>query len=430
MKICKRILLIALVTSLGAYVVIAINKNTAPAIPQNTSPEIWVITDVHFLSQKLRDDGPRFVDFIRSGDGKNLLVLDTLLSGFMKLVEAHHPQALLVTGDLTLNGEKESHEDLATLFRQIEGLGTAVYVIPGNHDIQNPWARGIKQSGMYRAQSITVAEFASIYADFGYAEALSRDESTLSYLIEPLAGLQVLMLDTCKYDDNLVLGSPQPGGQITEKTRAWIRMLALSAMQNGKQMIVAMHHPILEHNPMVKNGFVIDDNLNLLKFFSSLHIRTFLSGHIHIQDIISEELPTGTMLDITTNALSVYPHNFAKISEKDGVFTYEAVSLSAQREIFGEDFSTSLKDFFLARSNRMAQRSLQPGQFNAEEEELIKLAVANANMNFFSGKERADAISKLQLDLLLSENDSFQSQYVLSILEDSPPSDQTVTVQL
>ncbi len=417
---------IALAAILGIWVVIAVNAKALPDNPHDDSDEIWVITDVHFLSSKLRDDGPRFDAFVRSGDGKNLQKMDTLLSGFMTLVRQHHPRALLITGDLTLNGEKESHKDLAAWFRQIEETGTSVYVIPGNHDILNPWAREIRESGIYRTETVTAEEFAAIYADFGYSEAISRDPDTLSYLIEPVPGLQFVMLDTNRYEDNFSLGAPETGGQITQDTRDWIEETAGSAFIEGKKIIAAMHHPILEHNPMVRDGFVIDDNLSLLKFFSKLHIRTFLSGHIHIQDIISEGNGPERMLDITTNALSVYPHNYAKILHTGNGLTYEAVSLSSQTELFGESFTNSLRDFFIASSNRKAQRSLERDIFPLGEAQIITRSIAIANLNFFSGREQRDAIPEEAVKLFEENHDLFLSRYLFSILEDSFPSDQTV----
>ena len=44
---------------------------------------------------------------------------------------------LILSGDLTNNGEKESHIDIAEKLKEIEKNGTAVYVIPGNHEGEN-----------------------------------------------------------------------------------------------------------------------------------------------------------------------------------------------------------------------------------------------------------------------------------------------------
>ena len=41
---------------------------------------------------------------------------------------------LILSGDLTFNGEKKSHEELAEKFKKVEKSGAPVMVIPGNHD--------------------------------------------------------------------------------------------------------------------------------------------------------------------------------------------------------------------------------------------------------------------------------------------------------
>ena len=50
------------------------------------------------------------------------------------------PDALILSGDLTQNGEKVNHEELAKKLRLLESQGVPVVVIPGNHDINHPSA--------------------------------------------------------------------------------------------------------------------------------------------------------------------------------------------------------------------------------------------------------------------------------------------------
>ena len=91
-----------------------------------------------------------------------------------------------LSGDLTNNGEKKSHQKLANLLGEIERSGkTKVLVIPGNHDIDNPWARSFEGDKQVLADSVSPKEFTKIYGDFGYKEAISRDKKTLSYLATP-----------------------------------------------------------------------------------------------------------------------------------------------------------------------------------------------------------------------------------------------------
>ncbi len=70
-------------------------------------------------------------------------------------VEQERPKALLVSGDLTFNGEYQSFVDLANFFKQIESFGTKVLVEPGNHDIADGWARKFIGEQNYKTRQLT-----------------------------------------------------------------------------------------------------------------------------------------------------------------------------------------------------------------------------------------------------------------------------------
>jgi 3',5'-cyclic AMP phosphodiesterase CpdA len=104
----------------------------------------YTATDLHYLSKGLTDNGEAFNKFISSGDGKQLKYIDEIFNAFTYNIKTTKPDVLIISGDLTNNGEKQSHLDLAKKLKTIEESGTPVYVIPGNHDISNPYARGFK----------------------------------------------------------------------------------------------------------------------------------------------------------------------------------------------------------------------------------------------------------------------------------------------
>ena len=49
------------------------------------------------------------------------------------------------------------------------------------------------------AEAVSANEFAEIYNDFGYDEALSRDPASLSYTYDLGPDMRLLMLDSCQY---------------------------------------------------------------------------------------------------------------------------------------------------------------------------------------------------------------------------------------
>ena len=66
-------------------------------------------------------------------------IKETALSAFMRMAQRKNPAAIIVTGDLTFNGERVSAERFAEIFKPLKK--TKVLVLPGNHDVFDGWAR-------------------------------------------------------------------------------------------------------------------------------------------------------------------------------------------------------------------------------------------------------------------------------------------------
>ncbi|KUP21323.1 metallophosphoesterase [Paenibacillus sp. DMB5] len=265
-------------------------------------------TDIHYLSPRLTDNGPAFRSFLAAGDGKQLNYSDEMLEALDLDIGIRRPAAVIISGDLTNNGEKASHQDLAGHLRAIEQrTGTRIYVIPGNHDVMNPWARRFEGERQIRTDSVTPKNFRSIYSEFGYGEALLRDNDSLSYLAAPSEDLWLLMLDTSQYSSNKKLGHPQLDGQLTGSTLRWIDRCGELAAKNGAQIVAVMHHSLLDHSEFLQEGFTLNNNEQAAAALIRNGITTVFSGHIHFQDIRKSDKG---IYDVANSALSVYPHQY------------------------------------------------------------------------------------------------------------------------
>ena len=297
-----------------------VEQQTQFRIQSGQALSILTTTDTHYLSQSLRDFGPAFTRFLAAGDGKQLGYSNEMMEALGYDIAVRKPDAVIISGDLTNNGEKASHKDLAKHLKQIEqDTGTRVYVIPGNHDIQNPWARRFKDQHQYSTDSVTAKEFRTIYSAFGYDEALLTDGDSLSYLAAPSDDLWLLMLDTAQYGNNKQLGHPELNGKVSASTLKWIDTCGAMAAASGAQIIAVMHHSLLDHSDFIQEGFTVDDNAEVIDTLLRNGIRTTFSGHIHIQDISEYQQDGDSIYDIADSALSVYPHQY-------GILNYSSVN--------------------------------------------------------------------------------------------------------
>lgn len=307
-------------------------KITAP-IEKDQDLSIIEITDVHYFAPSLTDNGAAFKQYVAAGDGKQLAYSDEITDAFLEDVEAKKTDVLIISGDLTNNGEKTSHEELAKKLAQVEKAGTQVFVVPGNHDINNPWARKFEKDKQLPTDTITPTDFSKIYGDFGYKDAISSDDFSLSYLAAPSSKVWLLMLDTAIYKTNMQQGTPTTEGGLTTGTLDWVKECSALAEKNGAKLIPVMHHNLTNHSDVIQRGFTINYNQQVIDTLTAGNMEFSLSGHIHTQNIrTAKSTDDKEITDIVTNALSVYPHKYGNItySAKNKNFTYQSQKLDIE----------------------------------------------------------------------------------------------------
>ena len=99
---------------------------------------IAVMSDLHYLSPDMIAGTEDFEHALNS-DRKLLKESSAILYEKFEQVRADKPDILLVSGDLTKDGEQECHAALAKQLQQLQQdiPGLKIYVINGNHDIRN-----------------------------------------------------------------------------------------------------------------------------------------------------------------------------------------------------------------------------------------------------------------------------------------------------
>ena len=84
-----------------------------------------------------------------------------------------------------------------------------------------------------------------IYHEYGYDQALSRDDSSLSYVYALDDRNWLLMLDSCQYEpDNKV------EGRLKDSTMAWANEQLARAKEEGMFVIPIAHHNLLAQSRM------------------------------------------------------------------------------------------------------------------------------------------------------------------------------------
>lgn len=286
---------------------------------------IMLATDIHYFSDSLTDGGPRFQEMVEYGDGKIVTYIDQITDAFLDEVVKQHPDALVLSGDLTLNGEKASHKDLAEKLHRVENHGIPVLVIPGNHDINNHQAARYKGEERLPAEYTTPAEFRQIYRAFGYDEAASEDPNSLSYLYELDENTWLLMIDSCQY-------SPvnKVGGAISEATYEWVEQQLEAAWDAGVEIIPVAHHNLLDESEIYVDECTIEHSEQFIDLLETWDVPLFLSGHLHVQHCKRSEDNRG-IWEMVTASLATPSCKYAILTYRDDrSFLYRTQSLDVE----------------------------------------------------------------------------------------------------
>ncbi len=254
-------------------------ETTSQELPEKRVIENIIIgTDIHYLAPSLTDGGPRFQEMVEYGDGKVVTYISEITEAFLDEVISLRPNALILSGDLTLDGEKASHEGLAGQLYRVEEAGVPVLVIPGNHDINNRQAARYEGTQRLPAEFTTPEEFREIYQDFGYNEAISEDSRSLSYVYQLDENTRMLMLDTCQYRPK-----GKVGGAILSSTYDWIERQLEQAWDDSMDIIPVAHHNLLDQSEIYVDNCTIEHGEQLADLLEEWDVPLFLSGHLHVQ---------------------------------------------------------------------------------------------------------------------------------------------------
>lgn len=340
---------------------------------------LMVVSDIHYLAPEMYRGSGLFLQALRRGDGKITQYGEELLSGLLSQVRALQPSALIVTGDLTFNGEKDSHERLASWFAAIEAEGVPVWVIPGNHDINNPASRAYGQSVAVQTVSVSAEEFAAIYRDF-LLPSEGGGNANLSYHVKISDQLWLALADVSFYQP-----TAQTLGVFSSGHRAWLEDVLDRAQAAGAEVVTCTHHSLLPHTRFSQESYLMFGHESMAEALRDAGARLNLSGHMHIQHIVQEE----GILDAATGAFCIFPHRYALVTlGDDGALTYEAQALSG--EYLPRGFLETSRAWFAGITREKARASLTDAEIPQDAAEEMLDYLVQFNLAYFSGAYTTD----------------------------------------
>ena len=406
-----------------------------------------IIADPHLYATELGTTGPDFEAYVQE-QIKMLKHSEVIFEeAIRRLMEVDpQPEFLLIPGDLTKDGEEESHLKMAGYLEEVKASGIDVFVVPGNHDVDNPEAAEHGSYGSVRVYSPDADSFAGIYEPFGYGQAISRDPHSLSYVAEPAPGLRLLAIDACRYGENSDEFHIE-GGRVKPETMEWLLDNLNDAADAGKSVIAMMHHGLVEHfkgQGDYTYDFIIEDWDEIGYELAHAGMNVIFTGHWHSQNITHRQWDDDTfVVEVQTGTLLGYPVPMrvvdfdlgaSKMDVKsifiedipDVSFTCDGPVDCAFADYSYEFTHTHVHTFAVNELN--TRFDLTPGQI-----ETLAPMLAEATMAHFAGDERPSIDTFTEALHLAASDDPALSEIgflLLSVWWDLPPKDNDETIIL
>ena len=360
-KNMKKNMLWMLLSLMAAAIMMPLSA-TAQETPTET--RIAVVSDIHVMARSLlpeeKGEGTPW-DTYYKGQRKMLEQSAGLFDQFIDAMKSEAPDVLLITGDLTKDGELVSHQYVRGLrgengenedsgLKKLEAAGIKVYVIPGNHDFGGETD---PLDPTKDADKLSTANFASFYTGYGYGidndnNFVQDPNGSLSYVAEIATDLYLLAIDS--HNDGIV----------SEATLTWICDQAQVIRGAGKRVIAMMHHPLFPHiegaNMFIKT-YTVANYENVRDALINAGVNVILTGHFHTSDIAYDWIDnpnddtdkSNGIYDINTGSLISYPCDYRMLKLSGNNLSVETESLTPT-DWTAEDCKTWLHDRMAAKA--------------------------------------------------------------------------------
>jgi 3',5'-cyclic AMP phosphodiesterase CpdA len=397
--------------------------------------KIAVLSDLHYMHPSLlKSDGSAFQMYLMQ-DPKLLAESGAILKQIIRKLLDEKPDLVLISGDMTKDGELLSHQAIIKQLRVLEQNHIKVLVVPGNHDISNPDAKLFDGDIAVPVPTISPEEFKSLYSDFGYRNAISKDEASLSYVSEPFKGVRILAIDANEYYNNTP-GFCVVAGNIKDETMEWAKQELAEAKEKGITVIGLMHHGLVEHfmgESVVFRDYLVDNyDLRAQELMNS-GLKIIFTGHFHANDasrITSGDL---SLTDVETGSPVIYdsPFRIARLENKTLYIATKHVEHIDYPLPKGTSFHNYEKDFSLKGIELQARYMLMAEPYNvlADLAGQISPVFADAMLAHLAGDEVITPEAEGSIEAIGAYSPDLAG-ILLGLYTDLPPSDNELFVDL
>lgn len=256
----------------------------------------YLITDTHFFKNSLGAYGKEYDEFMRF-EQKCFAETESINNSvFDYLNKTNKTDIVLIAGDLSFNGEKESHLGFIKLLKELQNNGKKVYVITAGHDF-NDNCRGYDNNGIHPVDGTKREELFDLYYEFGFKDAIAVDKKHLSYVAQLCDGVRLLALNND--------GTDECRETYDEEQIEWIKEQTKKAREDGQMMFAMNHYPLLPGQPIFSliGSAVQKNGTSITTMLADEGVHLVFTGHMHNQAINEKITDKGNKIyDVCTGS--------------------------------------------------------------------------------------------------------------------------------
>lgn len=272
---------------------------------------ITVLTDTHYYCKENGTSGKAY-DIANSKSQKLLAdSAEVLECAFSQIADDKDGDIVLISGDLTNNGEMNAHAEFIEMLRDLKKRGKKVYVITATHDFRKNEVADLYR-GDEKLQTVAASRdiLYDMYREFGPDDAISVHRESMSYVLQLCDGYRLFALN----DDSNCNGK----SGFSDECFNWITEKAKEAREDNQFIIAMTHHPLIAPSPIyeiIGRGDMLGDYKTRIEQLADIGIQFIFTGHTHIPDTSVFQSKKGNVIyDICTASPIGYPGAMRKVT--------------------------------------------------------------------------------------------------------------------
>lgn len=305
----------------------------------------YLVTDTHYYDSSFKRSGSAYEKRSRT-DQKCVAETPAIIdAGFEKIANDKDTNVILIPGDLVYRGEYQSHIGFRERLYNLKKQGKRIYLITARHDysgdpVEFDGDRLLPVKGMPRE------ELMDFYGDFGFNDAVSLHEKSMSYVAQLSPGIRLLALN-CDGDCKDFKG-------IWDDQMKWALNEIEKAHKEGQYIFAMTHYPLLPFSPVMNmiGDAKLTDWEKTATAFADAGLDLIFTGHMHAQAVTDYTTKKGNKItDVQTGCFVGCPCAYRKVTFKDKN-TIDIESYTIEKFDYDTNGKTA-KEYFQWRFDRM-----------------------------------------------------------------------------